>query len=325
VRCYLTSANGAAGTEQQYVQSSTSPFTISTPPVNAGIPPTQSTAYLPDSDGNSFSAAALYGWLNDGLNKMSRNVGGILDYCGVPTSAGQPLYVCPGQWLQITDVWFSGYWVQGGRRLEFYRRNTVQTQILQAVTVSIMSDKQVIEVSYQPNRNAGVTTLTADLSATSTSSAIASSSVFLLPFGFAQIGTEIVAYSTLGTGTMTGLIRGIGNSFAQAWPAGTTVTELSLFWCGKRLFTTKFSPGNASQVLPVPSGWEEILPLYIRSMVKAAEQDDQASASLMQQFDTACEKWFNAANKPPSFVQVGGNRKVVTVDNTVAGGLIVPI
>lgn len=329
VRCYLTLAGGGSGNQQVFSESDTSPFTISTPPDHSGVPPQQSTASLPDSDGNMFSAAAMYGWLNDGLMELSRIVGGVQDYCGVPTASGQPLYTLPGQWLEISDVWYGGYWVQGGARRDFYRRNTVQTQILQSVSISVMSGKQVMEVSYQPDRASGVTALTSPLSATATAAAIGSSSVFLLPFGFAMLGTgvntEIVAYANLAGTTMPGLVRGLGNTFAQDWPTSTTVTELSLFWCGKRLMTTKFSPGNSVVPLPVPGGWETILPIYMLAQAKTSEQDMQGRQALLQEFQQKATQWLESSKKPPSFLQVGGSNRTVSYDNTVAGGIVIPL
>ena len=326
VRIYLTLPGGAAGTEIQFSESSQGTFTMSSPATGAGSPPSQSSSYLPDSDGNMFSAATLYSWLNEGLKNLSRAVGGILDYCGVPTVSGQPLYVCPGQWLQIIDVWYGGYWIQGGKAAEFFRRNAVTSQVLQAVTVSIFSDKQVIEVSYQPDRNSGVCATSGTLTASATSINLSGNNpnVFLLPFGFVQIGTEICAYANVTTSAITGLIRGIGGTSAQAWPNATTVTELSLFWRGKRILEPGLQPGSGLSTLPCPSGWDTILPLYLQAKAKMSEQDMTAADALMKQFYAEAKEWLQSATKPPSFVQVGGNARTITYDQTVAGGIILP-
>lgn len=324
IRAYLTLPNGTAGSEIQFVESPSSPFTISTPPTGYGTPPSKPSAYLLDSDGPMFGASTVYSWLNEGLSELSRAVGGLLDYCGVPTSVGQPLYVAPGEWLEISDVWYGGYWVQGGKRAEFFRRNTVNSAILSRVVVSVFTDKQVIEVNYQPNRSSGVTATTAPMTATDTSVAIANSGAFLLPFGFAQIGTEIVAYASLAGGALSGLIRGLGSSVAQAWPSTTTVTELSLFWCGKRLFGVKYSPGQASTQLQAPQGWGSILPLWMLAQAKSAEQDVKASEELKKSFFAEAQQWYLANKGVARFVQVGGSGIPLTFDGTVAGGIIIP-
>ena len=73
IRAYLTLPGGIAGSEQQYIESPTSPFTISTPLPNVGTPPQLNRAWLPDTDGQLISATAIFGWLNDGLRIILRN------------------------------------------------------------------------------------------------------------------------------------------------------------------------------------------------------------------------------------------------------------
>ena len=320
IRAYLTLANGASGSEIQYVESATSPFTISIPPTGFGVPPTRSTAWLMDSDGPQFSAGLIYQWLNEALNKLARAVGGMQDYCGVPTVAGQPLYVCPGMWGEISDVWYGGYWVQGGKRSEFFRESSQTSSILTNVTISVMSDRQIMEVYPQPDRNSGVTATAANMGATDTAVAVSNPSVFLLPFGFAQIGTEIVAYSST---ALSGLIRGLGATVAQAWPSGTPVTELSLFWCGKRLTLAPYQPGNSLINLAAPQGWVAILPNYMLAQAKKAELDLEAADKLEKTFFQEAQQWMEANKPVPRFVQVGNLRRLVTFDNVLGQGIVI--
>lgn len=328
MRVYLTQAGGPSGTEIAFVESPTSPFTITAFPVSAGIPPIRSTAYLMDSDGLTFGASTLYTWLNEALVVMSRAVGGIQDYSGVPTLVGQPLYVLPQQWLEISDIWYGGYWLKGSQRNQFFRRTAVQSDLLWGATVSVSGQQQIIEVFPQPDRTSGVTNTTANMiTAADTQVTIANPGAFLLPFGFAQIGTEIVAYSSVTSGLMQGLIRGLGATGAQIWPTNTTVTELSLFWAGKRIFQPgNYQPGQALSTLAVPNGWEAILPLYMESLAAKAQNDYQEHKQLSDSFFSECDKLALANKGVVKNVQVGGlfGLRTPTFANTIAGGLVVP-
>jgi hypothetical protein len=325
IRAYLTLANGDSGSEIQFAESTTTPFTISSPPTGFGTPPTQSSAYLMDSDGPQFSVATTYQWLNEALNKFTRACGGLLDYSGVPTVAGQGMYVPLGEWAEITDVWYGGYWVKGGKRAEYFRRNTVTSSILSSVTVSVFTNKQVIEVNLQPDRNSGVTATTANMvTAADTSVAIANTEVFLLPFGFVQIGTEICAYYSLANGLISSLIRGLGSTIAQAWPSGTTVTELSLFWCGKRLTNNMYQPGNALSELLAPQGWAAIIPNYMLAQAKKAELDLESSKALEDIFYKEIESWMRANKGVATRVQAGGNTSTVVYDAVLGQGIVIP-
>ena len=271
-----------------------------------------------------FGASTLYQWLNEALNKFTRACGGLLDYSGVPTIAGQGMYIPLGEWAEISDVWYGGYWVKGGKRSEYFRRNTVSSSILSSVTVSVFTDKQVIEVNLQPDRNSGVTNITANMSSFDTSVPIANAGVFLLPFGFAQIGTEIVAYYNLNGGSISGLIRGLGSTVAQAWPSGTSVVELSLFWCGKRLTIPPYQPGNSLMNLAAPQGWVAILPNYMLAQAKKAELDLEAAEKLEQAFFKEIQNWMLANKGVATRVQVGGNTSTVTFDQVLGQGIVIP-
>lgn len=289
-----------------------------------GQPPTFNSAYLLDTDGQQFSASLVYRWLNEGLNAFTRTVGGILDYAGVPTVAGQSMYVAPGQWSEISDVWYGGYWVQGGKRSQYFRRNTVQSSVLSQATVSVYSDKQVIEVSYQPDRTAGVTTTLADMSAADTGVPVYNPGAFLLPFGFCKIGNEICAYANVANGLLSGLIRGLGSTIATTWPQGTAVTELSLFWCGKRMTLNHIPVGSSLSNLPVPQGWAVILPEYMLAQAKKSERDMAGAEKLEQNFYALAKEWL-VSNKPPQrFVQVGGPPRTAVFNPVLGQGVIVP-
>lgn len=329
LRVYITQPDTGPGSEVVYVELPlTTPnigvsITISDPPVLPGTPPVRNTAYNPDTDGYALSAGQIYMWLNEALTRLSRVVGGILDYSGVGTVAGQPYYVVTGEWLDVPNVWYNGWWVQGADPGGFFKRNPVNSAILSRVAVSIFDDRCIFEVSYQPDRTAGVTTLTSSIGPTDTQATVANPGAFYLANGFAQIGSEIVAYSTSNATPLNGLIRRLGGTTAGSWPAGTQVNELNLFFQGRRILELGLQPGMALTTLPIPAGWLSLLTDYLIAKYRSAEQNYEEQQARLAEFDAACRDW--AFNKTvQKHVQVGGTRTPLTWGRTVAGGIIVP-
>jgi hypothetical protein len=328
LRAYVTQPGGGSGTESVFVeQSLASPnvpsITISMFPSIPGAPPMRNTAYNPDTDGFALSTGQVYTWLNEALTRLSRVVGGVLDYSGVGTTAGQPYYVVTGEWLAVPNVWYNGWWVQGADPGGFFKRNAVLTSILSRVAVSIFDDRCIFEVSYQPDRTAGATTTTAAMGPTDTFVTVTDPGQFYLANGFAQIGTEIVAYSKTNISPLSGLIRRLGGTSAQSWPSGTPVYELNLFFQGRRILDLNLQPGMSLFSLPIPAGWTSLLTDYIIAKYRSAEQDYQEQQARLAEFDAACRDW--AFNKTVQrHVQVGGTRTPLTFGRTIAGGLIIP-
>lgn len=329
VRVYITQPDAGPGTESVYVEVPfTTPnigvtVTISAPPMQAGFPPTRNTAYNPDLDGYALSAGQMFQWLNEALTRLSRIVGGVMDYSGVGTIAGQPYYTVQGQWLDIPNVWYNGWWVQGADPGGFYKRNQVLTSILSRVAVSIFDDRCILEVSYQPDRNAGVTSLTSTLGTGDTSATVLNPGAFVLSNGYAQIGSEIVSYATGARGVFNSLIRRLGGTTLGTWPIGTPVYELNLFFQGRRILELGLQPGDSLKTLPIPAGWLSLLTDYIIAKYRSAEQNYEEQQARLAEFDAACRDW--ALNRTvEKHVQVGGSRTPLTYNRTVAGGIIIP-
>jgi hypothetical protein len=306
-RAYVTQPGGPSGSEQLYAESLTPAFTLVGNPTIYGQPPIHSSAYLPDSDGGAFSAGSLFRWLSQGLTECSRIAGGIMDYTGVASVVGQPLYTMPGEWQSFSDVWYDGYPLGMTGRNAMFRRNAVLSSVLGAITCSVRDNRVIVEVWPQPARSAAVTTTTAPIGITDTVIPIASSGGFVLPFGFAQVGTEVVSYSSLAP-ALSGCVRGLSGGVASAWPSGTTVQELNLFMNGKRIFTIPYVPGQSATVIPVPAGWDELLVNFMLSKAKQAEQDFQESARLRKVFDEQITGWARTNR------QLAGPRQVTLRD-----------
>jgi len=323
IKAYLTQAGGSSGTESQYVTSTTSPFTISTPPVNAGSPPTRGTAWLPDSDGGFISAAAIYRWLNAGLELVAKGAGGFQDYSAIGSTINQPLYQIPATWNSINSIWYDGYWMQGGDPGYFWRRNTITSQVLSSAHISVIGSQMVLEVYPQPARTSQVTTLANSMGATDTTLTLTNCS-FVLPFGFVSVGSEIMAYATINGNQLTGLIRGLGGTSAIAHSPGETSVECNIAWMGKRQSVQKYSPGQSTTILPISSGWDQLLVQYISGRAKIVEHDMQSVAAFNKEMNAQIESWAKANRGVIRRRQVGGNNSPIVYYGDQAGGLIVP-
>lgn len=322
IRAYLTQVNGVAGSESQYVESATSPFTILANPVNAGSPPVRGTAWLPDSDGGFISAGAIYRWLNAGLELIARGTGGFQDYSAIGSTINQPLYQIPGTWNAITSIWYDGYWMQGGDPGYFWRRNSITSQVLSSAHISVSYGKTVLEVYPQPARTSVVTTLSAPMLATDTTAALTNSG-FTLPFGFVSVGSEIMAYATITGGSLTGLIRGLGGTSALAHTTMEAVTECNIAWMGKRQSNQIYSPGQSTLTLPVTSGWDQLLVQYLAGRAKIVEHDIQSMQAFNADMEKAIKGWAQTTNTVVRRRQVGGPRGPVVYYGDQAGGLLI--
>ena len=322
IRAYLTQVNGAAGTESQYVESVVSPFTILANPVNAGSPPVRGTAWLPDSDGGFISAGAIYRWLNAGLELIARGTGGFQDYCAIGSIINQPLYQIPGDWNSITSIWYDGYWMQGGDPGYFWRRNSITSQVLSSAHVSVNTGRTILEVYPQPARTSQTTTLASPMAATDTTATLTSCQ-FVLPFGFCSIGSEIVAYATINGNQITGLIRGLGGTSPIAHLANEAVVECNIAWMGKRQSSQTYSPGQSTAILPISSGWDQLLVQYLAGRAKIVEHDFQSMQAFNAEMEKAIKGWAQTTNTVVRRRQVGGPTGPIVYYGDQAGGILI--
>lgn len=323
-----------AGAENQYAVLLTLPTTITTLG-SPGSPRARATAYLPDSDGSAFSAFAVYRWLNDGLKEASGKCGGGMpDASGVPSVAGQGIYTLNGSWWRANKAWYDGYPMGVTGTEGVFRKNKVTGNYAMAFVVSGVSERVVIEVWPQPARTAGAATLTSaiTISALGGITLTPGATSFVLPFGLAQLGpdsqgrTEIVYYTTVVPSLLTVVLRGLGGTVPLAWAAGSSVSELNIYFHGMRNAPI-YSPGQAYATLNVPPGWESALTHYLLHRFRTLEKDTKRAGEEYQKFSAVLESL--PLNKPvggPRQIQVGGGRTIETFPGLGGwgGGVIVP-
>jgi hypothetical protein len=318
------------GVENQFIAISLAslPFTI-TAPGTTGFPRGVSTAYLPDSDGSLVSAFAAYRWLNDGLKEACGKCGGGLpDMSGVASVAGQGLYQLQGSWWKANQAWYDGYPMSISASTSIFRKNPITGNYAMAFVVGQVQDRVVIEMWPQPARTSGQATLNTAITGIQTGTFLVTpgASSFVLTFGLAKIGSEIVYYSAMPGGSISVVMRGMGGTIPGPWPAGTLVQELNVFFYGMRTAPI-YSVGQASLTFNLPPGWEPALAHYLLHRYRLTERDPAAAKDEYGQFSQIIGSF--PLNKPvggPRQIQVGGARGVETYPGlgSVFGGVIVP-
>ena len=276
-----------------------------------------------DVSGLQVSATTCYRWLNEALKLCAQASNGIRSESGVGSTSGQPLYQFTGYWRQITDCWYDGYTVNLVQHRAIFYHNSV-TGISAMTTLDEGSNIQVIELWPQPPRTSGQTTTTGTNSATATTINVTSTAGFVLPFGLAMVGSEIVNYQSFTATTLTGCTRGLGGTVAASTSAGAAVTELNIRIAGRRM-PPSYSVGDAALTLAIPMEWESLLTDWMLARFRESEGMRQEAASLKREFVQACATLGNQDQVLVGPQQLGsgvGGRE--TFYGSVSGGIIVP-
>lgn len=310
------------------------PFSLSSVGIAQGFVPARSSAWLPDTDGTSLSAAALYRWINEGLDYICGLTDGIRDVTGIPSTAGQAQYQPISNWRKISAGFFDGWPITFGNKSDVFRRSNV-VGISGTAVMNQDSVIQQIELYPQSSRTSGNGTLNGNLSATaSTIPYTPGSSGWVLGFGLALIGSypsdpsacELCYYSGNASNQLTPVTRGMGGTVAQAWPSGTPISEANIYLSGLR-YPLHYSRGQANNQLNLPPAWIDALKDYLSSRFRGAEQDVEAQQALLKQVAEKCTQIKgNREVMSPRRVQVGGQIGVETVAGTGGffGSVILP-
>jgi hypothetical protein len=321
IRVYFTL--GASGGEDRYYQYTVPaggigafsiPFTLSTVGIAQGFAPVRSSAWLPDTDGTALSAAALYRWINEGLDVITGMTEGIRDTTGIPSTAGQAQYQLISNWRKLDSRWYDGWPVTAGSKNDIFRHSNV---VGISGTGVLNQDSVIQQVEFYPqsSRTSGNGVLSAPLSATATSIPYTpGSSGWVLGFGLALLGPyptdpsacELAYYSGNVSNSLAPVTRGMGGTFATAWPAGTPVFECNLYLTGLR-YPTHYTRGQATNQLGLPPAWIDALKDYLSSRFKGAEQNVEEQQALLKQLAEKCNG-------------IKGNRQVMARRRIQAGG-----
>ena len=325
IRVYFTL--GGAGSEDRYLPYTipaggagafSIPFTLSSAGIAQGFPPARSSAWLPDTDGTSLSCAALYRWINEGLDAATAITEGIRDVTGIPSTAGQAQYQVVSNWRSLTSGFFDGWPITMGNKSDIFRHSNVKG-ISGTAVMNQDSVVQQIELYPQSSRTSGNGVLNGALSVSATAIPYTpGSSGWVLGFGLALIGpypadpsaSEIIYYSGNVSNSLSPVTRGMGGTVAKAWPAGTPVSEANIYLSGIR-YPIHYAQGQSTIQLNLPPAWVDALRDYLSARFKAAEQDLEGSGAMLKQFEQKCQG-------------IKGNRQVMSPRRVQAGGATGP-
>ena len=302
--------------------------------ITPGFDPTRSSAWLPDTDGTALSAAALYRWINEGLDVITAITEGIRDVTGIPSTAGQAQYQVISNWRSLTSGFYDGWPITMGSKSDIFRHSNVRG-ISGTTVMNQDSVVQQIELYPQSSRTSGTGVLSAPLSAAATTVPYTVGATgWVLGFGLALLGpypadpsaSELIYYSGNVSNQLSPVTRGMGGTIAQAWPAGTPVSECNIYFSGIR-YPLHYQRGQAANQLQLPPAWIDALKDYLSSRFKGAEQDVEGQAAMLKSCEQKCQAIKgNRQVMNPRQVQVGGNSGVQTVSGAGGyfGGVILP-
>ena len=313
-------------------------FTLASLGIVVGFPPVRSSAWLPDTDGTALSAAALYRWINESLDYITGLTDGIRDVTGIPSTVGQAQYQLISNWRKIGSRFYDGWPVTAGSKTDIFRNANV-VGISGTGTVNQDSVTQQVEFYPQSARTSGNGNIVGALSASAASIVYTpGSSGWVLGFGLALLGPypadpsacELVYYSgnvaNGSTSTLAPITRGMGGTFATAWPNNTQVLECNLYLTGLR-YPTHYTRGQSGNQLGLPPAWIDVLKDCLAARFKGAEQDLEGQSALLKQVEAKCNGIKGAKEvMSPRQVQVGGQTGVQTVSGLGGyfGGVILP-
>ncbi|MGB6721175.1 MAG: hypothetical protein WBE72_10295 [Terracidiphilus sp.] len=302
--------------------------------ITPGFAPTRSSAWLPDTDGTALSAAALFRWINEGLDATTALTEGIRDVTGIPSTAGQAQYQVVSNWRKLTSGFYDGYPITMGSKSDIFRHSNV-TGISGTTVLNQDSVVQQVELYPQSSRTSGNGVLNGNLSASATSIPYTpGSSGWVLGFGLALIGVypgdpsgaELIYYSGNASNSLSPVTRGMGGTIAQAWPNGTPVSEANIYFSGIR-YPLHYSKGQSANQLNLPPAWIDALRDYLSARFKQAEQDVEGAGAVLKMFEQKCLAIKgNREVMSPRQVQVGGQNgpEVAIGLGGFFGGVIIP-
>lgn len=247
---------------------------------------------LPDTDGSFLRAQSLYRWLTNGIRELTRRSNWVvLDWTALPQAHSQHVYSLDRRFINVDGVFVNQY-----RLLHLDELHTIYPSqaIAQPLWFSWHHRSDHLELSMYPapDRVEPVANLMTTIDPLAGEIPVSSVAGFL-PFGYVQIGDEILLYNQLvtppvpvppalpGNPSIRVVKRGMCGTHAGFHYAGTSVIHLSI-WC--RGMRVPSAVTRSTDCVELPLAFLAPLETYLLSQVKRAEQDMGSAQGLMQEF-----------------------------------------
>jgi hypothetical protein len=238
----------------------------------------------PTVDGTGFSLATLIRWVNDAMRIMATSAPIIQDWHAVQSTQGMDLYELPAMTLSVEQLWYDLFPCVRQPELMTIWETKLTARSYAFGPHSIHAQPR-IQVWPACDRTGATTTLSTTITSTATSIVVADASAFQA-YGYIGIEDEIIAYRTVSSNTLTGILRGQAGSTASSHNSGATVTERNIMMKLSRLPTPVT---GADDPIEIPVGLTPLIELYVLAKIREAEQESALALQLRNDFNRAME------------------------------------
>ena len=257
---------------------------------------------VPDPSGDLFSDTTLYRWCNEAIKLMAKGIGWqVDDWFPMAVTAGQATYSLDAKWHAVKDAFKDRYQLTAvpESAITWPSQSSANRSMWYGVHRNI--DHIEINPFPVPSTTDPSTTETGGITSSSTTINVASTTGFLSPGGFVQIGSEIIYYNGLTPTSLTGCQRAQAGTTAATHNDADPVQHMTLWIKGPRAPLEITASTSVVELLPM---FIPPLQLYVLANCRRAENEHQEARALMGEFSASMMEIRN----DPSWITGNGSQ-----------------
>lgn len=242
---------------------------------------------MPDADGSFLRASTLYRWLTNGIRELTRRCNWtVLDWTAMAQETRQQVYALDRRFINVDGCFANQYRLM---HLDELHTTYPSYAVAQPLWFSWhhRSDKLELSLWPAPDRTDPTANLMVTLAPDALTIAVNTTTGFL-PFGWIQIGSELMQYSDVLPATgpadhprLAVVRRGVSGTSQAIHYAGDPVIHLGI-WC--RGWRAPRAVTRSTDCVEIHQSFLPPLETYLLARYREAEQDRQGAQSLQQQF-----------------------------------------